>query len=121
MRYDAVSALRFNATDTNRKQALELLEKHPEPVQVIVTDMRMPEMSGLELLKIVRVQHPRIVRIVLSGYTHVTTLLTAINQGEIYRYIMKPWETEQELLNTINDGLEQYDKNLFMQEALSKK
>ena len=102
-------------------QAIELLEKHPNPVQVVVTDMRMPEMSGLELLKVIKVQYPQMVRIVLSGYTHITTLLTAINQGEIFRYIMKPWETEQELLNAINEGFEQYDKLGSMQEAVSKK
>ena len=88
------------------KEALELLEKRQ--VQVIVTDMRMPEMNGLELLKIVKEKYPDIVRVVLSGYTQITTLLTAINQGEIYKYITKPWKLEEEFKPSIHEALEQY-------------
>jgi len=91
---------------TSGKEALEILGK--KEVQVIVTDMRMPEMNGLELLKIVKKQYPHIVRIVLSGYTQVTTLLTAINQGEIYRYITKPWKLDQEFKPAVRDAIEYY-------------
>jgi DNA-binding NtrC family response regulator len=89
------------------EEALALLEKHE--VQVIVTDMRMPEMSGLELLRIVKQRYPHIVRIVLSGYTQVTTLLTAINQGEIYRFITKPWNMENDFKPSIQQALEHHD------------
>ena len=70
------------------KEALEILKQ--KEVHIIVTDMRMPEMSGLELLRIVKQEYPNIVRMVLSGYTQVTTLLTAINQGEIFKFITNP-------------------------------
>ncbi len=89
------------------KEALEILE-HNE-VHVLVTDMRMPEMGGLELLKIVKEQYPHIVRMVLSGYTQVTTLLTAINQGEIYKYITKPWKLEEEFKPSIREAMEFYE------------
>ncbi len=88
-------------------KALEILET--EEVHVLVTDMRMPEMSGLELLKIVKEKYPQIVRMVLSGYTQITTLLTAINQGEIYKYITKPWKLEEEFIPSVRQALEYYD------------
>lgn len=89
------------------KEALEILEK--EQVHVLVTDMRMPEMSGIELLRIVKEKYPHIVRLVLSGYTQVGTLLTAINQGEIFRFLTKPWKLEEEFKSVIQDALEHYE------------
>ena len=88
------------------KEALEILEK--EEVHVLVTDMRMPEMSGLELLKIVREKYPDIIRMVLSGYTQVTTLLTAINQGEIFKYITKPWKLDEEFIPAVREAIDYY-------------
>ena len=92
---------------TSGKEALEILGQ--QEVHVIVTDMRMPEMGGLELLKIVKKDYPQIVRLVLSGYTQITTLLTAINQGEIYRFITKPWKLEEEFKTTVRQAIEYYD------------
>ncbi len=73
------------------------------------TGMRMPEMSGLELLKIVKEKYPQVIRLVLSGYTQITTLLTAINQGEVYKYITKPWDLEDDFIPTIREALEHYE------------
>ncbi len=89
------------------KEALEILKR--EEVQVIVTDMRMPEMSGLELLRTVKEEYPNIIRMVLSAYTQVTTLLTAINQGEIYKYITKPWKLEEEFKPAIRQAIDYYN------------
>ena len=89
------------------KEALEILEKNE--VHVIVTDMRMPEMGGLELLKAVKEKYPHIVRMVLSGYTQVTTLLTAINQGTIFKFITKPWDFEEDFKPAIREAIEYYD------------
>ncbi len=86
------------------KDALKLLEENE--VHIIVTDMRMPEMSGLDLLRIVKEKYPHIVRIVLSGYTQVTTLLTAINQGEIFRFITKPWKMEEEFKSVLRQAVD---------------
>jgi YesN/AraC family two-component response regulator len=88
------------------KQALELLAENE--VHIIVTDMRMPEMSGLDLLRIVKEKYPQIVRVVLSGYTQVTTLLTAINQGEIFRFITKPWKMEGEFKEVLKQAVDHY-------------
>ncbi|MBW7991639.1 MAG: response regulator [Planctomycetes bacterium] len=89
------------------KEALEILQRNP--VHVIVTDMRMPEMGGLDLLRTVKAEYPNIIRMVLSGYTQVSTLLTAINQGEIFRFITKPWKLEEEFKPAILEALEYYD------------
>jgi len=67
-------------------------------------------MNGLELLKIVKEQYPRIVRIVLSGYTQATTLLTAINQGEIFRFVTKPWKMEEDFKPAIRQAVEHYNR-----------
>ena len=92
---------------TSGKEAIEILKR--EEVHIIVTDMRMPVMSGLELLKIVKKDYPSIVRMVLSGYTQVTTLLTAINQGEIFKFITKPWQLEEEFKPAIREAVEYYE------------
>jgi len=89
------------------KEALEILQR--EEVHVIVVDMRMPEMTGLELLRIVKKEYPNIVRMVLSGYTQITTLLTAINQGEIYKFITKPWKLEKEFKPAVRQAVEYSD------------
>ena len=89
------------------KEALEILQQND--VHVLVTDMRMPEMSGLELLRIVKKEYPHIVRMVLSGYTQVTTLLTAINEGEIFKFITKPWQLEKEFKPAIREAVEYYN------------
>ncbi|HUU19650.1 MAG TPA: response regulator [Sedimentisphaerales bacterium] len=71
-------------------EVLEILQR--QEVHIIVTDMRMPEMTGLELLRTVRKEYPHIIGIVLSGYDQDATLQTAVDQGEIFRLIPKPWK-----------------------------
>lgn len=86
------------------QEALELIQENP--VDVVVTDIIMPGISGLELLDVIKQSHPRIVRIVLSGFSHIPTLLSAINHGKIYRYITKPWHVDEEAKQIIRDALE---------------
>jgi len=87
-------------------EALEILDK--TPVQVFVTDQRMPEMSGVDLLSAVRERHPEIIRMMLTGFTEIKIAVEAINQGEIYRLITKPWN-DDELRATIRQAFEQAD------------
>jgi response regulator RpfG family c-di-GMP phosphodiesterase len=82
--------------------ALETLEK--ESVDLIVSDMRMPKMDGAELLSIVRQRWPAVLRLLLTGYADIGSTIAAINQGEIHRYIAKPWD-DQELLLCLGDSL----------------
>ena len=100
------------------KEALEILEK--KEVHVLVTDMRMPEMMGLELLRIVKEKYPSIVRMELSGYTQISTLLTAINQGEVFKFITKPWKLEEEFKPLMLQALEFYEfQNQSKQQAVT--
>ena len=96
------------------REALGVL-KHSE-IHVIVTDMRMPEMDGLELLKKVKAEYPHVIRIVLSGYADIEVLLAAINQGEIFRFMTKPWKLNEEIKTTIRQAIEFY--NLHVEREL---
>lgn len=89
-------------------EALRLLEQHE--VALIITDQRMPGMTGIELLKRTAIMRPHLVRIILTGYTDVTALVEAINCGQVYKYITKPWNND-DLRLTVSRALEHYDTN----------
>ena len=90
------------------KEALEVLKQNE--VHVLVTDMRMPEMGGDELLRIVKEEYPDIVRIVLSGYMHVSTLLEVINEEEVFKYITKSSGFTEELKPAVREALDYYNR-----------
>ena len=87
------------------EEALALLDR--TDVQLVVSDHRMPGMSGADLLSIVRERHPEIVRVMMTGYTHMDVAVEAINRGEIYRLITKPWN-DDELRLTLKQALDHY-------------
>ena len=74
-------------------QGLELLAS--EPVDVIISDQRMPQMTGVEFLRQVKALYPETVRLVLSGYTELQSITDAINEGAIYKFLTKPWDDDQ--------------------------
>ncbi|MEO7530811.1 MAG: hybrid sensor histidine kinase/response regulator [Sediminibacterium sp.] len=76
-------------------------------IHVIIADQRMPKTTGVEFFNIVRKAHPNPVRILLTGYTDLDSLIDAINKGEIFRYIKKPWD-EMELTTAIQNAYELY-------------
>lgn len=76
-----------------------------ETVDMVISDMRMPVMDGAQFLAQVRQRHPDTIRILLTGYADVQSILEAINCGEIYRYISKPWD-DNDMLLLVRDGLE---------------
>lgn len=79
-------------TATSARQGFEILETHP--VGVIVSDHRMPEMTGTEFLSKVKDIYPDTIRIILSGYADMQFITEAINQGAIYKFLTKPWEDD---------------------------
>lgn len=91
---------------TNANDGLALLAK--EPVSVVMTDQRMPEMTGVQFLSKVKDQYPEIVRLLFTGYADVRAVIDAINQGHVWRYITKPWDPE-ELASIIRDACERHD------------
>lgn len=80
-------------TANSGKEGLEILAKHA--VDVIVSDQRMPGMTGVEFLGKAKELYPDTVRIVLSGYTELQSVTDAVNEGAIYKFLMKPWEDSQ--------------------------
>ncbi|BAZ30091.1 multi-sensor hybrid histidine kinase [Cylindrospermum sp. NIES-4074] len=79
---------------TSGPAALDLLAQEGE-VSVIISDQRMPMMSGTEFLSLTATQYPDIIRIILTGYTDVEDLVEAINAGKVFKYVTKPWESEE--------------------------
>ncbi len=90
------------------EEALRLLGQHD--VALLITDQRMPGMTGVELLQHTSSMRPHMVRIILTGYTDVETLVEAINSGHVYKYVTKPWNNE-DLRLTVNRALEHYETN----------
>jgi two-component system, NtrC family, response regulator HupR/HoxA len=93
-----------HTADTGRR-GLELLEEHD--AAVIVADQRMPAMSGVEFLERSMAIRPDANRIILTGYTDVESIVEAINRSRIYRYVTKPWESE-ELRLTLRRAIEAF-------------
>ena len=79
-------------TATSGKEGLELLATNP--VQVIISDQRMPGMSGTEFLNIVKQLYPDTVRIILSGYTDLQVVTESVNQGAVFKFLTKPWDDD---------------------------
>lgn len=92
-------------TCTSAAEAFELLALHN--VQVIVSDQRMPGMSGTEFFSQVKKMHPNTVRLILSGYTDLHSVKDAINRGSIYKFITKPWQDDS-LIKEIKDAFRLY-------------
>ncbi len=88
-------------------EALEVLRQHP--VQVIMTDQRMPEMTGVELLRRARGECPEAIRIIFTGYADIKAVVDAINHGQIYRYLTKPWDPD-ELVAVLHEACAYYDR-----------
>jgi response regulator RpfG family c-di-GMP phosphodiesterase len=86
--------------------ALALLQQHD--VALLISDQRMPGMSGIELMKKTVAVRPQMVKILLTGYTDVESLIESINCGLVYRYITKPWNND-DLRLTVARALEHYE------------
>ncbi|MCZ6676984.1 MAG: ATP-binding protein, partial [Candidatus Poribacteria bacterium] len=87
-------------------EGLEILSQ--QPVHVVISDMKMPQMTGAEFLEQVKQRHIQTVRLALSGYADADIILNAVNQGQIYQYLIKPWR-DGELKLAIQQALAHYD------------
>lgn len=86
-------------------EALKLLET--KPVEIIITDQRMPHMTGVEFLEKVIEKYPDPMRILLTGYADMSAVVDAVNKGKIFHYLSKPWN-EEELDMTITRAYDSY-------------
>jgi two-component system sensor histidine kinase/response regulator len=92
---------------TSGEQALQLLDQNPAPVTLVITDQRMPEMTGVEFLEKSLKKYPDTIRILLTGYTDLESVIEAVNKGQIYRYLTKPWDPV-DLSNTVDHAIDRY-------------
>jgi DNA-binding NtrC family response regulator len=95
-------------TAESGEDALRLLSQHD--FALLITDQRMPGMTGVELLERTATVRPHMMRIILTGYTDVDALVEAINRGQVYKYVTKPWNND-ELRLTVSRALEHYETN----------
>jgi diguanylate cyclase (GGDEF)-like protein len=80
-------------TASSGEAAQQLFAQHP--IDIILSDQKMPRMNGIELLEWVRIHHPRTVRLLMTGFAELENAVDAINRGQVFRYVFKPWKTEQ--------------------------
>jgi len=116
--FKATFRLKYNVlTAISGEEAIGLLDSND--VHVIITDQRMPGMTGVEFLESILDRHPDQMRILLTGYADMNAVIDAVNKGKIFHYLSKPWN-EKELDETILRAYEEYKKKKEEQE-LNKK
>jgi response regulator RpfG family c-di-GMP phosphodiesterase len=89
-------------------EGLELLRNHDMPVSMIISDQRMPEMSGAQFLENAKAICPQAIRYLLTGYSDMDAVIQAVNKGEIQRYLTKPWN-DDDLVLQVRQSLEHYE------------
>lgn len=95
------------------QDGLKILQQ--EPVQIILTDQRMPRVTGVELLEAVHSRHPQAIRLLYTGFADVESIIAAINQGHVYQFIRKPWEPD-ELVEAVRAAAFEYDRLIAAEE-----
>ncbi len=94
----------FNIFTANgAKEAIELVKQHD--IDLILSDQRMPNMTGVELLERIMDDYPQIQRFIVTGYSEMKPIINAVNTGKVSKYIMKPWNVE-ELKQTLEQALD---------------
>jgi response regulator RpfG family c-di-GMP phosphodiesterase len=88
-------------------EGFKLLQENE--VHIIMTDQRMPQISGVEFLTKIQNRHPQAVRLLFTGYADVEAIIAAINQGHIFQFLRKPWQPE-ELENVVRRAAAEYDR-----------
>ena len=101
-------------TATSGTEALHILKENK--IAVIICDQKMPEMNGVETLKKSIEIDPECIRILLTGYTDIESVIESINSGEVYRYMTKPWDPV-DLVNTVKKSIEKYSLKKELEKA----
>jgi two-component system sensor histidine kinase/response regulator len=110
---------------TSGADGLKVLDENPG-IALIISDQRMPMMTGVEFLEKTQKTHPECLRILLTGYTDIESVIQAVNQGQIYRYLTKPWDS-YDLLQTVDQAIQKFEiskelnkKNIELAKALNE-
>jgi DNA-binding NtrC family response regulator len=105
------------STVSSAEEALALL--HDSPSKVVISDIKMPGMNGLELLQQVKKSYPEVIRIVLSGHSDIKLILDSVNRYGIDRYLTKPWDID-DLKLTLRQSFELFDLRREVHELRKK-
>jgi FixJ family two-component response regulator len=109
-------------TAKSAQEARQIFAQHGASIGVLITDQRMPGESGVDLLTWVRSAHPRVVRILTTAFTDLDSAIASVNAGEIYRYVVKPWNA-RELLGVLTHALDYHllarERDHLLREKLS--
>jgi len=108
--FKAVFRMKYKVhTAISGEEAIKIL--NTTPVNIIITDQRMPGMTGVEFLENILGDHPDPIRILLTGYADMNAVVDAVNKGKIFHYLTKPWN-EEELDLTINRAYDVYKQKM---------
>lgn len=109
------ASFRFDYTvyiANNTQEALDRLEENPD-ISVILSDQKMPGMTGVEFFEDIRTKYPNPIRILITGYTDIDSVINAINRGHVFRYIKKPW-IEADVKSAIDEAHKFYVTNSLL-------
>jgi response regulator RpfG family c-di-GMP phosphodiesterase len=116
--FKATFRIKYNVfTAESGEEAIKLLKDNT--INVIITDQRMPGMTGVEFLESILQEHPDPMRLLLTGYADMNAVIDAVNKGKIFHYLSKPWN-EEELDMTIQRAYEIYNKRIAEKELNDK-
>jgi response regulator RpfG family c-di-GMP phosphodiesterase len=104
-------------TAASAAEAEQLLIEHE--VHIIISDQRMPKMTGIEFFETILDKHPEPIRILLTGYADINAVIDAINKGQVYKYFSKPWN-EEELKHNIEKAYEVFSLRRENKELTAK-
>ncbi|QEH37981.1 Hydrogenase transcriptional regulatory protein hupR1 [Aquisphaera giovannonii] len=88
-------------------EGYEIMQR--EEVHIVMSDQRMPQISGVELLTKLKARHPGAIRMLFTGFADLESVIAAINQGHIFQFLRKPWQPE-ELLDAVRQAAAEYDR-----------
>lgn len=97
-------------------EGAEILQKHV--IHLVMTDQRMPQVTGVEFLSRIKNEYPTAMRLIFTGYADIKAVIDAINQGNVFRYITKPWDPE-ELIEALREAGQRYDNLVHRNRLLS--
>ena len=116
--FKAVFRIKYNIlTAISGEEAIKILRNNT--VNIIITDQRMPQMTGVEFLESILNEYPDPIRILLTGYADMNSVIDAVNKGKIFHYLSKPWN-EEELDMTILRAFDVYTQKMNEREITNK-
>ncbi len=116
--FKAVFRIKYQVfTAIGGEEAKKVLDNNK--INIIITDQRMPGMTGVEFLESIIEKHPEPIRVLLTGYADMNAVIDAVNKGKIFHYLTKPWN-EEELDMTIQRAYDVYKKRIEEKEMTEK-